>query len=125
VTRGKPLRVSRFGSCLSGNRFPSVAKRRSSPTSPRLEDGPLFLGPSYRATAPKLFPRLDGRPTGKVTRMLADFKAHNLDLYRRVDANAAWGLWIIRRPAPPRPAPLMGQTPVWSTKATLNEGVDA
>src|SRR5687768_15111539 len=48
--------------------------------------------------APELFARLGGQPMGKVVRMYADSKYHNLKLYEWVDANARWGLEIIRRP---------------------------
>lgn len=50
------------------------------------------------ATAPDLFARLDGQPVGKVTRMFADSKYHNFDLYKWVETNTAWDLQIIRRP---------------------------
>lgn len=50
------------------------------------------------ATAPTLFARLADQPVGKVTRMFADSKYHNFDLYRWVDENAGWDLRIIRRP---------------------------
>src|SRR3954463_13732128 len=48
--------------------------------------------------ASELFARLDGQPMGKVTRMFADSKYHNFALYEWVEANASWGLEIIRRP---------------------------
>jgi transposase len=48
--------------------------------------------------APELFARLEGQPMGKVTRMYADSKYHNYKLYEWVEANARWGLEIIRRP---------------------------
>jgi transposase len=48
--------------------------------------------------APELFARLEGQPVGKVVRMYADSKYHNLDLYQWVEVNARWGLAIIRRP---------------------------
>jgi len=50
------------------------------------------------AAAPKLFARLAGQPMGKVRRMYADNKYHNLTLYEWVEANANWELSIIRRP---------------------------
>jgi transposase len=50
------------------------------------------------AAAPTLFARLDGQPPGKVTRMFADSKYHNFELYEWVDEHAAWDLQIIRRP---------------------------
>jgi putative transposase len=49
--------------------------------------------------ASELFARLDGQPMGKVTRMFADSKYHNLKLYEWVDGHAKWDLEIIRRPA--------------------------
>src|SRR5215218_8842330 len=48
--------------------------------------------------AQALFARLEGQPMGKVVRMYADNKYHNLKLYEWVEANARWGLEIIRRP---------------------------
>jgi transposase len=48
--------------------------------------------------ATELFARLDGQPMGKVVRMFADSKYHNLKLYGWVEANARWDLEIIRRP---------------------------
>ncbi len=48
--------------------------------------------------AQELFARLEGQPMGKVTRLYADSKYHNLDLYEWVGANARWDLKIIRRP---------------------------
>jgi transposase len=48
--------------------------------------------------APELFARLDGQPMGKVTRMYADNKYHNLALYQWVEDNARWQLSIVRRP---------------------------
>jgi transposase len=48
--------------------------------------------------ATELFARLDGQPIGKVTRMYADSKYHNFQLYEWVEANAAWEMAIIRRP---------------------------
>ena len=50
------------------------------------------------AAAPALFARLEGQPMGKVTRMFADSKYHNLALYEWVGANAKWEMEIIRRP---------------------------
>src|SRR6516165_11370334 len=50
------------------------------------------------AAAPELFARLRGQPMGKVARMFADAKYHNFRLYEWVEANARWGLEIIRRP---------------------------
>jgi len=50
------------------------------------------------AAAPALFARLEGQPMGKVVRMYADSKYHNLRLYEWVEANAAWDLSIVRRP---------------------------
>src|SRR4051795_10329331 len=46
--------------------------------------------------APGLFARLEGQPVGKVARMFADSKYHNFALYEWVEANARWGLEIIR-----------------------------
>jgi len=51
------------------------------------------------AAAPALFARLEGQPVGKVVRMYADAKYHNFKLYEWVEANAAWELSIVRRPA--------------------------
>jgi transposase len=48
--------------------------------------------------APELFARLDGQPMGKVVRMYADNKYHNLALYQWVEVNARWQLSIVRRP---------------------------
>lgn len=48
--------------------------------------------------APELFARLGGQPMGKVTRMFADTKYHNFQLYEWVAEHANWGLEIIRRP---------------------------
>ncbi len=48
--------------------------------------------------ATELFARLDGQPMGMVTRMFADSKYHNLNLYEWVEANARWEMAIIRRP---------------------------
>jgi transposase len=48
--------------------------------------------------AQELFPRLEGQPMGKVTRMFADSKYHNFALYEWVDENASWDLVIVRRP---------------------------
>ena len=48
--------------------------------------------------APELFGRLDGQPIGKVTRMFADSKYHNFNLYEWVAANARWHLSVIKRP---------------------------
>lgn len=50
------------------------------------------------AAAPALFARLEGQPMGKVTRMFADSKYHNFQLYEWVDEHAKWELEIIRRP---------------------------
>ena len=50
------------------------------------------------AAAPALFARLEGQPMGKVVRMYADSKYHNLRLYEWVEANTAWDLSIVRRP---------------------------
>src|SRR5262249_39792637 len=51
------------------------------------------------AAAPALFARLEGQPVGKVVRMYADSKYHNFQLYEWVEANAAWELSIVGRPA--------------------------
>jgi transposase len=48
--------------------------------------------------APELFARLAGQPMGKVVRMYADNKYHNLALYQWVEDNARWKLSIVRRP---------------------------
>jgi putative transposase len=48
--------------------------------------------------AQQLFPRLEGQPVGKVTRMFADSKYHNYALYEWVEGNARWDLVIVRRP---------------------------
>ena len=48
--------------------------------------------------APELFARLGGQPVGKVAAMYTDSKHHNHDLYGWVEANARWGLEVIRRP---------------------------
>src|SRR3954451_7004738 len=48
--------------------------------------------------AEELFARLEGQPMGKVTRMFADAKYHNFQLYEWVSENAEWDLEIIRRP---------------------------
>jgi transposase len=48
--------------------------------------------------APVWFARLDGQPMGKVTRMFADSKYHNFNLYEWVDEHSKWDLTIIRRP---------------------------
>src|SRR3954449_13006716 len=48
--------------------------------------------------AAELFGRLEGQPMGKVTRMFADSKYHNFQLYEWVSENAKWDLEIIRRP---------------------------
>ena len=48
--------------------------------------------------AQQLFPRLEGQPVGKVTRMFADSKYHNFALYEWVEGNARWDLVIVRRP---------------------------
>jgi putative transposase len=50
------------------------------------------------AAAPELFARLEGQPMGKVRRMFADSKYHNMDLYEWVGANASYEMTIIRRP---------------------------
>jgi len=50
------------------------------------------------AAAQLLFPRLEGQPMGKVTRMFADGKYHNHALYQWVEDNARWDLVIVRRP---------------------------
>src|SRR3954465_11334519 len=47
--------------------------------------------------AAELFGRLDGQPMGKVRRMYADSKYHNMKLYEWVEANADWDLTIVRR----------------------------
>jgi len=54
--------------------------------------------PARRLRAPALFARLGGQPMGRVRRMYADAKYHNFKLYEWVEANAAWGLCIVRRP---------------------------
>jgi putative transposase len=48
--------------------------------------------------AQELFPRLEGQPMSKVTRMYADSKYHNHALYGWVAENAAWELTVVRRP---------------------------
>lgn len=48
--------------------------------------------------ATTLFARLDGQPTGKVTRMFADSKYHNFTLYQWVTEHQTWDLSIVRRP---------------------------
>jgi putative transposase len=50
------------------------------------------------AAAPALFERLEGQPMGKVVRMYADNKYHNLKLYEWVAGHAKWDLEIVRRP---------------------------
>lgn len=50
------------------------------------------------AAAQLLFPRLEGQPMGKVTRMFADGKYHNHALYQWVEDHARWDLVIVRRP---------------------------
>jgi putative transposase len=50
------------------------------------------------AAAQQLFPRLEGQPVGKVTRVFADSKYHNYALYEWVEDNARWDLVIVRRP---------------------------
>ena len=50
------------------------------------------------AAAPTLFARLEGQPMGKVARMFADAKYHNVTLYEWVKGHVKWGLQIIRRP---------------------------
>jgi putative transposase len=49
--------------------------------------------------ASELFARLEGQPMSKVTRMFADSKYHNFNLYEWVDGHANWDLEIVRRPA--------------------------
>ncbi|WP_422928945.1 IS5 family transposase [Singulisphaera sp. PoT] len=49
--------------------------------------------------AAELFDRLEGQPMGKVTRMFADSKYHDMKLYAWVENYVEWGLEIIRRPA--------------------------
>jgi putative transposase len=48
--------------------------------------------------AAELFARLEGQPMGKVTKMYADSKYHNYQLYEWVESNARWDLTIVRRP---------------------------
>ena len=48
--------------------------------------------------AAELFGRLEGQPVSKVARVFADSKYHNFALYEWVEANAQWGLEIVRRP---------------------------
>ena len=48
--------------------------------------------------AQELFARLEGQPMGKVTRMFADSKYHNYDLYEWVEDNARWEVVVISRP---------------------------
>jgi putative transposase len=48
--------------------------------------------------ARELFARRDGQPMSKVTRMFADSKYHNFELYEWVDEHAKWKMEIIRRP---------------------------
>ena len=48
--------------------------------------------------AQELFARLEGQPMGKVTRMFADSKYHNYELYEWVAENAGWEVVVIRRP---------------------------
>ena len=48
--------------------------------------------------ASELFARWDGQPMGKVTRMFADSKYHNYNLYEWVNEHANWDLTIVRRP---------------------------
>jgi len=50
------------------------------------------------AAAPELFARPEGRPVGEVTRMYADSKYQHSGWYESVEANAGWGLTIVRRP---------------------------
>ena len=45
-----------------------------------------------------MFARLEGQPIGKVRRVYADAKYHNFALYKWVEANAGWELFIVRRP---------------------------
>jgi len=48
--------------------------------------------------AQELFPRLEGQPVSKVTRMFGDSKYHNFALYAWVEENAQWDLVLVRRP---------------------------
>jgi transposase len=48
--------------------------------------------------ASQLFARLEGQPMGKVTRMFADSKYHNHNLYAWVAEHTRWDLIIVRRP---------------------------
>lgn len=48
--------------------------------------------------AETLFARLEDQPMGKVARMFADSKYHNMKLYEWVEEHARWNLVIIRRP---------------------------
>ena len=48
--------------------------------------------------AQELFTRLEGQPMGKVTRMFADSKYHNYELYEWVEDNAQWEVIVISRP---------------------------
>jgi transposase len=50
------------------------------------------------AAASELFGRLEGQPMGEVTRMFADSKYHNFNLYAWVDEHTQWDLEIVRRP---------------------------
>lgn len=50
------------------------------------------------AAAQQLFPRLEGQPMSRVSRMFADSKYHNYSLYEWVENNAEWDLVIVRRP---------------------------
>jgi putative transposase len=48
--------------------------------------------------APALFGRLEGQPMGKVKRMFADGKYHNLALYAWVESNVPWEVEVVNRP---------------------------
>jgi putative transposase len=48
--------------------------------------------------AAAVFARLGGQPVSKVVTMYADSKYHNFKLYEWVEANARYGLTIVRRP---------------------------
>jgi transposase len=50
------------------------------------------------AAAQQLFPRLEGQPMSRVSRMFADSKYHSYSLYEWVENNAEWDLVIVRRP---------------------------
>lgn len=58
-------------------------------TSASVDDG---------TAASELFGRLEGQPLSKVTRMFADSKYHNFNLYAWVDEHSSWDLEIVRRP---------------------------